>query len=78
VLADEPTGNLDRETGARGLELLVDVQRDLDTALVVVSHDPAVGGAFERRFRLVAGELAAVEESGENESGATASNARRS
>jgi ABC-type lipoprotein export system ATPase subunit len=78
VLADEPTGQLDPETGARVLELLVDVQRDLDTALVVVSHDPAVGGAFERRFRLVAGELTAVEKSGENESGATASNARRS
>jgi len=48
VLADEPTGNLDRRHGEHALALIRDVCRDEGAALLLVSHDPAVLGAFER------------------------------
>jgi putative ABC transport system ATP-binding protein len=42
LLADEPTGNLDQETGAAVLKLLIDLGRTHDTALLMVTHDPDV------------------------------------
>ena len=42
LLADEPTGNLDQETGAAVLELLLDLGRTHGTALLMVTHDPDV------------------------------------
>jgi predicted ABC-type transport system involved in lysophospholipase L1 biosynthesis ATPase subunit len=42
LLADEPTGNLDQETGAAVLELLIDLGRTHGTALLMVTHDPDV------------------------------------
>jgi putative ABC transport system ATP-binding protein len=48
VLADEPTGNLDAYHAAEALGLIRDVCREEQAALLVVSHDPAVLGAFTR------------------------------
>ena len=52
VLADEPTGNLDQENARVALELLRDVCREENAALLLVSHDPSVLGTFERVDRL--------------------------
>jgi putative ABC transport system ATP-binding protein len=48
VLADEPTGNLDRRHGAEALALIREVCRDRGAALLLVSHDPEILGAFDR------------------------------
>jgi len=48
VLADEPTGNLDRRTATDILALLADLRRDLGMALLVVTHDEALAGAADR------------------------------
>jgi putative ABC transport system ATP-binding protein len=48
VLADEPTGNLDRKHGMEALELMRAVCREHDAALLLVSHDPRVLETFER------------------------------
>lgn len=57
VLADEPTGNLDPDSAARALDLLLDLQVATDTAIVVVSHDRSLADQFDRVVRLEDGEL---------------------
>jgi putative ABC transport system ATP-binding protein len=57
LLADEPTGNLDSETGARVLQLLLDMRQQADTALVLVTHDEAVARRASRCVRLEAGRI---------------------
>ncbi|MBL9188248.1 MAG: ABC transporter ATP-binding protein [Opitutaceae bacterium] len=50
VLADEPTGNLDRKHGREALALIREVCREHNAALLIVSHDEEVLGAFETRM----------------------------
>src|SRR5581483_8526684 len=57
LLADEPTGNLDTESGKLVLETLQDVQRATGTTIVVVTHDPSIATAMERVLTLVDGQL---------------------
>ncbi len=45
ILADEPTGNLDSETGRTILDVLIDVNRDSGAALLLATHDPTVAAA---------------------------------
>ena len=48
LLADEPTGNLDRDNAARVFELLLTLNRELGTALVVVTHDEHLAARMQR------------------------------
>ena len=52
VLADEPTGNLDTANGAHVLELLLHLNREERTTLVLVTHDPALASYADRRIVL--------------------------
>ncbi len=52
VLADEPTGNLDREASGRVFDLLVEGVRSQSSALIVVTHDPALAARCDRRFEM--------------------------
>lgn len=58
LLADEPTGNLDGETGQQVMNLLFDMHRRLGTTMVLISHDPALAARCDRTVRLVDGKLA--------------------
>lgn len=57
ILADEPTGQLDPRTAESVLDLLLALQAETGTALVVVSHDPVLVERFETSLRLVDGTL---------------------
>lgn len=57
LLADEPTGNLDAETGARVIELLFKLNAENRTTLVLVTHDAELAARCERRLALRAGRL---------------------
>jgi putative ABC transport system ATP-binding protein len=52
ILADEPTGNLDSERSAEVLALLRAFNREHDQTIVLVTHDPEVGGACDRIVRM--------------------------
>ncbi len=60
LLADEPTGNLDRTTAQSVADLLIELQRSENVTLIVVTHDPKLAGRFERRFELNDGALAPI------------------
>ena len=57
LLADEPTGNLDRTTAAQIGDLLLELQRDEGTMLLVVTHSLDLAGRFQRRVELDDGRL---------------------
>ncbi len=57
ILADEPTGNLDKETGAAISNLLFDLHDNLGSTLVMVTHDPLLAARCDRQLRLDGGSL---------------------
>src|SRR6267154_2488319 len=59
MLADEPTGNLDQATGKEIVALLRELTQTAETALVVITHDPAVAAAMDRQVELRDGRVVA-------------------
>jgi len=55
LLADEPTGNLDSRMGAEIMDILEQLNRDEETTIVMVTHDPALGERTERTIRIFDG-----------------------
>jgi lipoprotein-releasing system ATP-binding protein len=57
ILADEPTGNLDRVTANQVFDLLLEINQAQHTSLVVVTHDLALAAKMQRQYRLEDGKL---------------------
>lgn len=57
VLADEPTGNLDRQTAQQMFKLLKQVNAESGTAFLIVTHDPELAALADRRLYMEAGRL---------------------
>ena len=60
VLADEPTGNLDRHTAHAIFDLLLEMNQSQGVALVVVTHDLELSAKLKRQYKLVDGKLLAI------------------
>jgi putative ABC transport system ATP-binding protein len=57
ILADEPTGNLDRRTGGHIVDLLFGLQRRREATLILVTHDEKLAGACDRIIRMADGRV---------------------
>ncbi len=57
LLADEPTGNLDRATGKRIIDLLYELNKEHGTTLVLVTHDESLAERCDRQLELIDGKL---------------------
>ncbi|MEM2983265.1 MAG: lipoprotein-releasing system ATP-binding protein LolD, partial [Candidatus Bathyarchaeia archaeon] len=61
ILADEPTGNLDRKTGSHIEDLLIELNRKRNVTLVVVTHNHELAEKMSRQFALVDGKAVTLE-----------------
>ena len=59
LLADEPTGNLDRKNATHALEMMLELKHELGTALIVVTHDEQLAKRFDRVLTMDDGNLRA-------------------
>jgi putative ABC transport system ATP-binding protein len=57
VLADEPTGNLDTETGQKIFDLLHSLSRSENTTIIAVTHDMDIAGKTDKTFKLIDGKI---------------------
>jgi putative ABC transport system ATP-binding protein len=57
IMADEPTGNLDSKSGKEIMELLLKLNKDRGTTLIIVTHDPIVSSQTQRVVRLKDGQV---------------------
>jgi putative ABC transport system ATP-binding protein len=64
LLADEPTGSLDFATGEQVMRLMFDLNRELGTTLVLVTHDRGIAAQCERRITIEAGRVVPGDENG--------------
>lgn len=67
ILADEPTGNLDSKSGEEIMNLLINLNKEKGTTLIIVTHDPTVAARAKRIIRIHDGKVK-VENNGHNAS----------
>jgi len=57
LFADEPTGNLDEKNANSVMDLLINLQKEFNTALVIVTHDPAIAKLANRTIHIIDGQI---------------------
>ncbi len=61
ILADEPTGNLDRENSKNLMSLIVELQKEFQFSIILVTHDMELASLAKKRNKMVSGKLQAIE-----------------
>ncbi|MFH2104066.1 MAG: ABC transporter ATP-binding protein [Chloroflexota bacterium] len=72
IMADEPTGNLDSKVGKEIMNLLLGLNREKGTTLIIITHDPEIASHTQRVIRLHDGQVAVDQVNGNGKSGAKA------
>ncbi len=67
LICDEPTGDLDTDTGAKVVQLLHSVNKELGKTVIVVTHDPAIARQTDRIYRIMDGKILSVQRPSESE-----------
>ncbi|MFW9803631.1 MAG: ABC transporter ATP-binding protein [Candidatus Thorarchaeota archaeon] len=67
LIADEPTGDLDTETGAKIVEFLLSVNTEMGKTVLIVTHDPQIARQTDRIYRIMDGRIISVQTPGEAE-----------
>jgi lipoprotein-releasing system ATP-binding protein len=62
VLADEPTGNLDRESAQQVMELLAEINAESGTTFLISTHDPNIAQKCQRKITVIDGRVASIEQ----------------
>jgi putative ABC transport system ATP-binding protein len=62
ILADEPTGNLDTKSGEEIMQILINLNQERETTLVIVTHDPEIAEQTERVILIRDGVVVEAEE----------------
>jgi putative ABC transport system ATP-binding protein len=55
LMADEPTGNLDSKVGQEIMDLLLKLNRESNTTLIIITHDPRIASQAQRTIRIIDG-----------------------
>ncbi len=61
ILGDEPTGNLDERNASQVYDMMLELNREFRTSLVLVTHDPQLAGRMDRRLEMTGGLLQPIE-----------------
>lgn len=67
LIADEPTGDLDSETGSKVMEFLHQVNKEMGKTVIIVTHDPAIARQTDRIYRIMDGRIISVQRPSETE-----------
>jgi putative ABC transport system ATP-binding protein len=67
IICDEPTGDLDQETGAMVVQFLHRVNKDMGKTIVMVTHDPAIARQTDRIYRIMDGTIISIQKPSESE-----------
>ncbi len=57
ILADEPTGNLDHASAEQVFELLLELNTEMNTAMLIVTHDQELAGRMDRQVKMIDGQI---------------------
>ena len=67
LIADEPTGDLDTDTGAKIVEFLHRVNKEMGKTVIIVTHDPAIARQTDRIYRIMDGKIISVQKPSDTE-----------
>ncbi len=67
LICDEPTGDLDQETGSKIVQFLHQVNKEMGKTIIMVTHDPAIARQTDRIYRIMDGQIISVQKPSESE-----------